>query len=184
MSSPFPVAPTAEAALHAPAGFAARETEAMRLADGPVTLATEPVGPAFETRESAAEAYAARLGEPWCALRPVAVGGAALPSPARPVLSGGSRWPERPVAPVLWRLQVSWWRCGPAEPPALDDPAEPPPPAARQARRSAAGAGLGALALGRLTSQPLRAVRPQQPLDVGLFEVRPPEAPDRLIADE
>lgn len=32
-------------------------------------------------------------------------------------------------------------------------------------------------ALRALTCQPLRAVKPQQPLDIGLFETRLPEAP-------
>lgn len=35
-----------------------------------------------------------------------------------------------------------------------------------------------------LADQPLLPVRPQQPLDVGLFEVRPPEAPHILMPDE
>jgi hypothetical protein len=43
---------------------------------------------------------------------------------------------------------------------------------------------LDAKTLQALAAQPLKPVRPQQPLDVGLFEMAPPEAPNRLIADE
>jgi hypothetical protein len=31
---------------------------------------------------------------------------------------------------------------------------------------------------------PLRPVKPQQPLDIGLFETRPPEAPHIVMPDE
>ena len=175
----YPVAPTAEAALHAPEGLAERREAAVRLADGPVVFASEAVGPAFRTREAAEEAYAARLSSPWCALRPVAEEGRPPAPPARPLTAGGRRWPEPTPAAVLWRLEVSWWRSSPG-----DEAAGAPLPPARRARKHASGAELDGRALGRLAVQPLRAVRPQQPLDIGLFEVRPPEAPERLIADE
>lgn len=181
MSAPlFPVAATAEAALHAPDGWASRATEAARLAGGEAALETAWVGPAFATREAAAEAYGARLqaGAAWCALRPVAPEGAPLQPPVRALASGPRRWPEPAGAPALWRLQVSWWR------PLAGDAEEPPLAAARHARRAADGPRLDARALGRLAAQPLRPVRPQQPLDVGLFERPAPEAPDRLIPDE
>ncbi len=180
MTAPlFPVAPTAEAALHAPDGWAARETEAARLVGGEVVFETGWVGPAFATREAAAEAYGARLetGSAWCALRPVAPEGARPGPPVRALSSGPRRWPEPAGAPALWRLQVSWWR------PAAEATEAALAPA-RQARRTAEGARLDARALGRLAAQPLRAVRPQQPLDVGLFERPAPEAPGRLIPDE
>jgi hypothetical protein len=35
-----------------------------------------------------------------------------------------------------------------------------------------------------MAQQPLRAQRLQKGLDIGLFEVRAPEDPSRLIADE
>ena len=43
---------------------------------------------------------------------------------------------------------------------------------------------LDAKTLQALAGQPLRPLRPQQPLDAGLFELAPPEAPDKLIPDE
>ena len=177
MTSPdLPVAATAEAALDAPLGAAGREGEAGRLAGGPVRLTTEVVGPAFATREAAADAYAPRLARPGCALRPVLPDGRA-PPPARPLASGPQRWPERAAEPALWRLQVTYWRCG-------GEGAEPPLAPARRARRDTASVGLDGGALRRLSAQPLQAVRPQQPLDIGLFEVRAPERPDLILPDE
>ena len=177
----FPVAPTAEAALHAPTGFAEREREAQLLANGVVELTTRTVGPAFASRDAASEAYSGLLeaGPGWCSLSPVTAEGEVPPTPASAQRGGPSRWPARPATAALWRLQVRWWRS--ATEAAVS---EPPIDSARRARRGAAGAELDARALGRLVAQPLRPVRPQQPLDIGLFEVRAPEAPDRLIADE
>ena len=43
---------------------------------------------------------------------------------------------------------------------------------------------LGRDALHALSRQPLQPVKPQQPLDVGLFEYRLPEAPEIVIPDE
>ena len=176
-ASALPVAATVEAALHAPLGAAMREGEAARLAGGPVRLVTETVGPAFATREAAVEAYAARLAGVGCELRPVTPEGRP-PPPVRPLADGPRRWPERPAsAPALWRLQVSYWRCG-----GEDDAAALAP--ARRARRDSASAALDGGSLRRLAAQPLQAVRPQQPLDIGLFEVRAPEAPDLILPDE
>jgi hypothetical protein len=43
---------------------------------------------------------------------------------------------------------------------------------------------MDAPALRARLERPLRPVKPQQPLDIGLFEVRPPEAPHILMPDE
>lgn len=186
MTAPaYPVAPTAEAALHGPAGVAARESEARAAAGAEVAFTSELVGPGFTTREAAELAYAPRLrGEAalWCSLRPVLPDGTARPAPARPAMKDGARWPSAPVAPApLWRLSVSFWRVlGPDHEPAL----EPLNSARRLRRDPASAAGLDARALKRLSIQPLRAVRPQQPLDIGLFERALPETPGALIPDE
>ena len=189
----YPVADSAERALHAPAGHAARERTAADLAGAPVEFVTEAVGPAFATREAALDAYSGRVdddrpGKPplapelrWCTLRPVAEAVKRRRAPLKPSNRNGRRWPEpdpakRPA--TLWRLSVSYWRIQAAE------AAEPLSPARALRRDPAQGPALDSRALRRLAGQPLRPVKPQQPLDVGLFEVRPPEAPHLLIPDE
>ena len=75
-------------------------------------------------------------------------------------------------------MSVSYWRV-------TRDEAEPAPTAAaRRLRRDPEAQGLGTRALRALAQQPLRATEPQRPLDIGLFEVRLPEAPDRIVPDE
>ena len=182
MSILFPIAATAEAALHAPVGFAAREREAGRITGGDVVFATEAVGPAFPTEAAAMEAYAGRPSdETWRQLRPVSGSdGAQRPvkAPVRPTFRGGRRWPTpaTPASTTLWRLSVSYWRIAPA--------VGLPPPAPGDLRRGRAAHPLEPGALNQLAQQPLRPTRPQQPLDIGLFEVRLPEAPDTLMPDE
>ena len=188
MSVLYPVAASVEEALARPRARAAREREASAAADGPVSFASELVGPAFATREAALDAYAGRvdddregrravvtLEDRWCALVEVA---AAPPAPLAPAMLEGRRWPPPPPPPVTaWRLGVSYWRLGgPA--------AEPPLDQARALRRQVEAAALPGGALRALAHQPLQPVRPQQPLDIGLFEVRRPEAPDSLMPDE
>jgi hypothetical protein len=185
----YPVAPNAEAAMSRPVGRAEREREAVRLAGEAVVFATEPVGPAFSSREAALDAYAGRVEderagatlEPqdrYCRLAEQAAADPrqALPS-VQPAYAEGRRWPVQPPAPIrtIWRLQVSYWRIATA-----DRPIEAPQ--ARQARRSRQE--LDPAAVKAMTRQPLRPVAPQQPLDIGLFEVRLPEAPHIVMPDE
>jgi hypothetical protein len=191
MSVLHPVAANAEAALSAPLGRAARAREATTLAGGAVEFVTEAVGPAFETREAALDAYAGRVEDDrpgragvaaedrWCALLQMSV--ARRPtSPLRPTLENGRRWPE-PLEPprTVWRLSVSYWR-------ALDAAGEPPPDLdqARRLRRATRAAELDAAALRRLAMQPLRPAQPQRALDLGLFDHRLPENPAVVVADE
>jgi hypothetical protein len=70
---------------------------------------------------------------------------------------------------------VSYWRVGTAQRPIA-------PPQARKARR--AGLPFAPETLKAMAGQPLRPVEPQQPLDIGLFETRLPEAPNTVIPDE
>lgn len=175
----YPVAETAEQAMHAPLAHAEREREAAAAAGGPVTFVTEAVGPAFTSEAAAEAAYRDRGLAPgeWRSLRPVAE--TRPPPPARPVNRDGRRWPEPgKAAAVLWRLSISYWRVLGA---AADVPPDTP---ARKLRKDPEAADLGARELQALARQPLRAARPQQPLDIGLFEVRLPEAPDRIVPDE
>ena len=192
----YPIATTAEGALNAPQGFAAREREAATLAGHPVVFVTEETGPGFDTREAALDAYAGRLDDDrpgrsstvlpearWCGLKsvapPVKDGRRRVRAPARPVNRDGHRWPMPPApTPVVWRLSVSYWRIGgmTAEEAALHP--------ARKLRRDPIGEDLPVGALRALASQPLRPMKPQQPLDIGLFETRPPEAPHIIMPDE
>ena len=185
MAERYPVAPTAEGALHAPLGAAERESDARRIAEGAVTFSTELVGPAFASPEAALAAYAGRSPAteaglpPWCALRPVAQEGARPAAPVRPALRDGARWPAPDPAapPALWRLAVTWWRSAPAGEASALGPA-------RALRRGAEGVGLGVEALRRLMDQPLRPLRTQHALDLGLFEAVRPEAPGLVMPDE
>ena len=70
---------------------------------------------------------------------------------------------------------VSYWRIATAERPIET-------PQARKARR--ARQSLDPETLRAMARQPLRPTEPQQPLDIGLFEVRLPEAPHIVIPDE
>ncbi|HYG26730.1 MAG TPA: hypothetical protein VD906_07475 [Caulobacteraceae bacterium] len=178
----YPVAPNAEAALNAPVGKAAREREAKDLAGRDVEFVSEDVGPAFETAEAAEAAFAKAVETGTVRVREVVAkvkGRTPVVAPIRPVFEGGRRWPkvEQPLAKTVWRLSISYWRIvDPARYAELEQ--------ARKARKAAAGEQLDPGALRVLSRQPLRAVKPQQPLDVGLFEYRLPEAPDIVIPDE
>ena len=189
----YPIAGDAQAALSTPLGRAAREREAQGLAKVPVAFITEMTGPAFATREAALDALAGHVDDEragrgvtvapedrFCILREV-VGTvperAPVVAPVEPTFADGRRWPKRDGhrLQTVWRLSVSYWRVpGVAE---LEDQA-------RRARRTARGRRLDAEALRELARQPLRPVRPQQPLDIGLFETPAPEAPHILIPDE
>ena len=178
----YPVAANAEAALTRPIGKAARERQAKDLAGRDVEFISEEVGPAFESAEAAEAAYAAVLEGGAVRVREVVAkvkGRVPVVAPVKPVYAGGHRWPkaEAPIARTVWRLSISYWRIvDPARYAELEQ--------ARQARKKAAGENLGRDALHALSRQPLQPVNPQQPLDVGLFEYRLPEAPEIVIPDE
>jgi hypothetical protein len=187
----YPVAQTAEAALSAPLGRAARASEAEAIVGGAVAFASEAAGPAFPSREAALDAYAGRLDderaerrvsiEPedrFCTLIELAAAPSA-PSAVRPIYRGGRRWPKPPKAApaTVWRLSVRYWRVAVTQP-----LLEPDPKAGPALRRKLAS--MDAKALRERLGEPLRPMKPQQPLDIGLFEVRPPEAPHILMPDE
>ena len=186
----YPVAASADEALNRPRGLAAREREASKAAGEAVRFTTEAAGPRFATREAALDAYRGRVEDErtgfapapearWCRLMEQAAAekgrGRSL-GPVAPTFSDGRRWPApAPPPKTVWRLSVSYWRIASAERP-LDAPQ------ARQARRS--GQALDAEALRAIARQPLRPVKPQQPLDIGLFETRLPENPAIVVPDE
>ena len=191
----YPIAANATAALNAPLGRAARASDAAVLAGGPVVFATEAAGPSFPTREAALDAFAGRLDDErpgrgssiqpedrYCDLRELAEQVPRKPGkshPPPPIYRDGRRWQAPPATPpvTIWRLSVSYWKPAEAVTPILRSPED------EQARKLA-NAPQDPKALRERLTQPLRPVKPQQPLDVGLFEFRPPEAPHLLIPDE
>jgi hypothetical protein len=188
----YPVAANAEEALAKPKGRAAREREAASLAGAPVLFVTEASGPAFATREAALEAFAGRLDDPRPGRTPVAPEDrfcelaerfeGAPPAPAEPAFARGRRWPKPPARRprTVFRLAVSYWRITEA----AAEPEAPSPDQARALRRRTEAAQLSAAELRTLAQQPLKPVKPQQPLEVGLFEAPAPEAPHILIPDD
>ncbi len=190
MAVHYPIAASADEALHAPLGRAARESDARRAAGQGVMFTRELTGPLFDSREAAEAAHAGRIdvdGRPsvasedrYCELMEVArpVRGRSG-GQAEPIFQAGRRWPSpHSQIKTSWRLSVAYWRL------AAQPAAGPGLPQARAARRGQAAEALDAAALRALASQPLQAVKPQQALDIGLFEVRLPESPDIIVPDE
>lgn len=173
----YPVAGNAEQALSRPLGRAVREREALGVAGEAVVFTTDATGPAFATREAAEAAYGPQVAEHYCRLAEQVVDKrGSRAGPVEPTFEDGRRWPKPPEAPrTVWRLMVSYWRVATAARP-LETPQ------ARKARR--ARQPLDPEALRAMARQPLRPVEPQQPLDIGLFEVRLPEAPHIVVPDE
>ena len=97
---------------------------------------------------------------------------------AEPAFSDGRRWPKpRRLIKTVWRLTIGYWRpVDPASAPAL--------PQARAVRRGGSDQELDPAALRAMARQPLQPVKPQQALDIGLFEVRLPDAPHIVMPDE
>ncbi len=191
MAVQYPIAASADEALQAPLGRAARESDARRAVGQDVVFARELVGPRFDSREAAEAAHAGRIDvaahssvapeDRYCELMEVAgpPGRGRAGGQAEPTFQAGRRWPNpQSLIRTGWRLSVAYWRLA-------DQPASAPGlPQARAARRGPAAEALNAAALRALASQPLQAVKPQQALDIGLFEVRLPESPDIIVPDE
>jgi hypothetical protein len=173
----YPVAANAEQALNQPLGRAEREREATRAAGEAVVFTTDATGPAFATREAALEAYRAQVNENWCRLSEQMAGKPVRRAPVEPTYQDGRRWPPPAAHPpkTAWRLMVSYWRIATAERPIEA-------PQARKARR--AGQPLDPETLKAIARTPMRPVEPQQPLDIGLFEFRPPDAPHIVMPDD
>ncbi|MGZ3368756.1 MAG: hypothetical protein ACXWK1_07515 [Caulobacteraceae bacterium] len=175
MSILYPIAAGAEAALDAPKGRAAREREAERLAREPVAFVREFTGPVFKDEDEARAHWAGRLDDERPGQR-ISVPPEDRFCELRPIIHR-SRMPFAPVHTV-WRLSVAYWRVGAAPRP------EAKAVQARRARREKAGPAPDSESLEALANQPLRPIKPQQPLDIGLFEVRLPEAPHIVVPDE
>jgi len=190
----YPIAANAAAALAAPLGRAARASDAAVLAGGAVVFVSEPAGPGFASREAALDAFAGRVDDErpgsaatvqpedrFCELRELAEQAPRRPGkthPPAPIYRDGQRWAPPPPRPAtLWRLSVSYWKLAEATSPILEAPEV-------TAARKRAALPHDPQALRDRLGQPLRPVKPQQPLDVGLFEFRLPDAPHIIIPDE
>jgi len=186
----YPIAASAEAALSSPLGHAERESEAVRLAGKAVAFVSQDMGPEFDSRDAALEAWRDQLvdlalEDLWRKVREtVAPISGRMPGPKQlvPTFEAGKRWPAPPPKPkTVWRLNVTFWQPIVAQ---VEAPAEQTGPQARKLRRDPEAEQLDAASLRALAQQPLRPQRLQKGLDIGLFEVRAPEDPTRLIADE
>lgn len=177
MSILYPIGSSAEEALAKPKGRAAREREAERLVHEPVAFVREFTGPTFKTEDEARAHWAGRLDDEragsrvsivpedrFCDLKPIA---------------------QRSRVPfthphTVWRLQVGYWRIGEASATAVQRKQDQ----ARKARRQKTGDAPDAETLEAMANQPLQPIKPQKALDIGLFEVRLPENPGIIVADE
>jgi len=183
----YPVAANAELALSRPGVRAVRESEAQRRAGEAVVFTTDLMGPAFTTRGAALDAYRGRVDDErtgqtpdiedrYCRLVEQVAEDAARLKAVEPTYTNGHRWPKPAQPPrTIWRLSVSYWRVGTAERPVEA-------PQARAVRKSKVE--VDADTLRAITRTPLRPIKAQQPLDIGLFEIRPPEAPHIVMPDE
>jgi hypothetical protein len=170
----YPIAANAELALTAPKGRAARERDAEILIGEGVRFVSEFTGPVFKSEAAARAAYQGRLDDERAETRTTIVPEDRY-CDLKPIVDRGLR---RLVGrQSLWRLSVSYWRTG-GLPTGLELEQ------ARKARRNPKAEPPDTATLDTLARQPLRPVRPQQPLDVGLFEVRLPEAPHIIVPDE
>jgi hypothetical protein len=191
----YPVAADAGQAFATPSGRAAREREAALAAGQAVAFVTEAIGPTYASREAALDALAGKVEDDRPGrivtlsaedrfitlveqVAPQPGKRRRAPAPVQPTFKDGHRWPAPPPPPAtVWQAMISYWRIGGApQRHAVDTQA-------RHARRKG-GDEMDTDALRALTRQPLRAVKPQQPLDIGLFETRLPEAPHIVVPDE
>jgi hypothetical protein len=175
MSILYPIAANAQAALAAPLGRAAREREAEAAAGEPVAFVREFTGPVFKSEDAALDAYAGKVDDDRPASRRVTAPEDRFCELKAIVDRGMNPFAGRRSA---WRLSVGYWRTASG---AAD---RPPMEQARKARKTTQAAEMDAQALAALAEQPLQPLHPQKALDIGLFEVRLPENPDIIVADE
>jgi hypothetical protein len=176
---------------------AIREKEAEVAAKARVAFVTQTVGPVYETRDEALNAYAGlveddRKGRTFmpadsdrfclltCRIRDPKRGKS---KPMQPVFAEGQRWPARrePVASV-WQLSLSYWKIMTVA--QAKAAGIPPIGQARHLRKKATGRDLTPEEIAALSQGPLAAARPQKALDFGLFDFPLPENPAIIIADE
>ncbi len=176
---------------------AVREKEAELAAKARVVFVTEAVGPVYEARDKALDAYAGLIEDDrkgrifmpadsdrfcllTCRIRDPKRGKV---KPVQPVFADGQRWPTKrePVASV-WQLSLSYWKIMTVA--QAKAAGIPPVGQARHLRKKATGRDLTPEEIAALSQGPLLAARPQKALDFGLFDFPLPENPAIIIADE
>jgi hypothetical protein len=197
----YPIAADAHEALNrirAGEGLrAVREKEAELAANARVAFVTETMGPVFERRDEALDAYAGlveddrkgRIFTPadtdrFCRLTcRILNAKRGKPQPMRPVFAEGQRWPAKrePVVSV-WQLSLSYWKIMTVA--QARAAGIPPIGQARHLRKKATGRDLTPEEIAALSQGPMTAARPQKALDFGLFDFPLPENPAIIIADE
>ena len=197
----YPIARDAHAALlqmrEGKGLRAARQSEAATLGAGRATFVTQTLGPVYERREDALDAYAGlveddRKGHVFsplpedrvCRLLSRAPQDIrAQTAPLAPCFADGRRWPE-PARPAraAWQLSIGYWKIAEADAPRAAK--EPARGQARHLRRKPEAKDLTPEDLLALSQNPLTAARPQKALDFGLFDFIPPDQPGIVIADE
>lgn len=169
MRSLFPIAADAARALHAPLGLAqSLEAAQSRHADvGPLKVAFAPE--IFDSEAEARARFARAIEAGYAELAPVFDG---LASHAKPLARGGNRrWPNgKPERALRWRLVVRFW------------------PTSDEAPRAAAAADKIRKRHVETESGRLTSVKPQAPLDFGLFagdyEAPARDDPSLILPDE
>ena len=145
----YPIAASVEAALSSPLGHAERESEAVRLAGKAVAFVSQDMGPEFDSRDAALEAWREHLTDLppedlWRKLREtVAPVSGRMPGPKQltPTFEAGKRWPAPPPKPkTVWRLNITFWQPIVAQ---VEAPAEQTGPQARSGQGPRLGCGRG-----------------------------------------
>jgi len=143
-----------------------------------VAFVREFVGPTFRGEDEARAYWAGRLDDERPGSR-TTIASEDRFCDLRPIIQR-SRMPFAHPH-TAWRLSVGYWRTSAV---AASEAEGPHGAQARKARRQKAGPAPDGETLEALANQPLLPIKPQKALDIGLFEVRLPEAPDIIVPDE
>jgi len=174
---------------------AGRQKAAQNMSGVRVAFVTQMLGPVYENRDDALNAYAGLVEDDRqehmfsplpedrvCRLISRMPDTGARQKPVAPSFTDGRRWPESSRAPVAcWQLSIAYWKIIEDE---ARTPGIPPREQARHLRRKPEAKDLTPEEVLAMVNNPLTAARPQKALDFGLFDFIPPDQPGIVIADE